>query len=35
MKKSILTLVSALALCGSALAQQGVSKDTQIGRAHV
>ena len=28
MKKSILTLVSALALCGSALAQQGVSKDT-------
>ena len=28
MKKNILTLVSALALCGSALAQQGVSKDT-------
>ena len=28
MKKSILTLISALAFCGSALAQQGVGKDT-------
>ena len=28
MKKTILTLVSALALSGAALAQQGVGKDT-------